>query len=75
MAEEVKPIKTERIDNSDGTYTINEWYKTGKEIAISYLSNTFYSNFEVININNSDICARDARLIARIGDTRRSVIK
>lgn len=41
MAEEVKPIKTERIDNSDGTYTINEWYKTGKEIAISYLSNTF----------------------------------
>lgn len=45
MAEEPKPIKTERIDNSDGSYTINEWYKTKKnEVAISYTSNTYYSN-------------------------------
>ena len=28
MAEEPKPIKTERIDNPDGTYTIKEIYKT-----------------------------------------------
>lgn len=27
MAEEVKPIKTERIDNPDGTYTVKEVYK------------------------------------------------
>jgi len=28
MAEEVKPIKTERIDNSDGTYTVKKVYYT-----------------------------------------------
>lgn len=45
MAEEPKPIKTERIDNPDGTYTVNEWYKTKKnEVAISYFSHTFYSD-------------------------------
>ena len=45
MAEEVKPIKTERIDNSDGSYTINEWYKTKKnETAISFFSHTFYND-------------------------------
>ena len=31
MAEEVKPIKTERIDNSDGTYTVKEIYDKPKD--------------------------------------------
>jgi len=26
MADEVKPIKTEKIDNPDGTYTVKEVY-------------------------------------------------
>ena len=29
MAEEFKPIKTERIDNPDGTYTLKDIYNIG----------------------------------------------
>ena len=45
MAKEPKPIKKEKIDNADGSYTINEWYKTNRNgVAISYISSTYYSN-------------------------------
>ena len=48
MAEEVKPIKTERIDNPDGTYTIKEIYDKPN---FDY----YLSNIETFNKNNKMI--------------------
>ena len=48
MAEEVKPIKTERIDNPDGTYTVKEIYDKPN---FDY----YLSNIETFNKNNKMI--------------------
>ena len=55
MTEEVKPIKTERIDNPDGTYTVKEVY-SGNTAIINYdnqdrlLSNHWYKEEDCINL-------------------------
>lgn len=51
MAEEVKPIKTERIDNPDGTYTIKEIYDCGA-ILIEYSMDNKYLSKEIFNDSN-----------------------
>ena len=51
MAEEVKPIKIERIDNPNGTYTVKEFYEKSLTLAVydnneRLLSNEWYKDYE-----------------------------
>ena len=62
MAEKVKPIKTERIDNPDGTYIVKSIFENNKDY-LSEIENYTKDDelFEIIyykDSNFNDICCK-----------------